>query len=161
MLQEAIHVNRFLVGFGQRLLSEIPDERMTEQPLPGVNHPAWILGHLALTADGVGEMFGGKITLPAEWRTLFGQGTQPSSVRSGYPSKSELLRAFEECHHRLREQVAAAGPELLAQPTTNPRAREAFPTLKELAAFILTGHVGVHLGQLSSWRRMIGLPPTF
>jgi hypothetical protein len=33
--------------------------------------------------------------------------------------------------------------------------------LKELAAFILTGHIGVHLGQLSSWRRMIGLPPTF
>ena len=161
MLQEAINVNEFLVRFGQRLLSEIPDERMTEQPLPGVNHPAWILGHLALTADGVGEMLGGKRTLPAEWSTLFGQGSQPSSVRSGYPSKSELLRAFEECHHRLREQAAAAGPEVLAQPPTSPRAREAFPTFKELAAFILTGHVGVHLGQLSAWRRMIGLPPTF
>jgi hypothetical protein len=161
MLREAIHVNQFLVGFGQRLLSEIPDERMTEQPLPGVNHPAWILGHLALTADGVGEILGGKRTLPAEWSTLFGQGSQPSSVRSGYPSKSELLRAFEECHHRLREQAAAAGPEVLAQPPTNPRAREVFPTLKELATFILTGHVGVHLGQLSAWRRMIGLPPTF
>lgn len=161
MLQEAIHVNRFLVGYGQRLLSEIPDERMTEQPLPGVNHPAWILGHLALTADGVGEMFGGKRTLPAEWSTLFGQGSQPSSVRSGYPSKGELLRAFEECHHRLREQAAVTGPEVLAQPTANPRAREVFPTLKELATFILTGHIGVHLGQLSSWRRMIGLPPMF
>ena len=161
MLLEAIHVNRFLVGFGQRLVSEIPDERMTEQPLPGVNHPAWILGHLALIADGVGETFGGQKTLPAEWSTLFGQGSKPSSVRSNYPSKRELLRAFEECHQRLREQVAAAGPEVLSQPPTNPRAREAFPTLKELAAFILTGHVGVHLGQLSSWRRMIGLPPTF
>ena len=64
MLQEAIHVNQFLVGFGQRLVSEIPDERMTEQPLPGVNHPAWILGHLALTADGVGEMFGGQKHCP-------------------------------------------------------------------------------------------------
>ncbi len=161
MLQEAMHVNQFLVGYGRRLLNEIPDERMTEQPLPGVNHPAWILGHLALTADGVGEMFGGKRTLPAAWSTLFGQASQPSSVRSGYPSQSDLLRAFEECHHRLRERAAAAGPELLAQPTPHPRAREAFPTLKELAAFILTGHIGVHLGQLSSWRRMIGLPPMF
>jgi hypothetical protein len=42
MLQEAINVNQFLVGYGQKLLSEIPDERMTEQPLPGVNHPARI-----------------------------------------------------------------------------------------------------------------------
>lgn len=161
MLQEAIHVNRFLVGFGQRLLSEIPDERMTEQPLPGVNHPAWILGHLALTADHVGEMFGGQATLPAEWRTLVGQGSRPSSARSDYPSKSDLLRAFDECHQRLRDRVAAAGPEVLAQPPTNPRAREAFPTFKELATFILAGHIGLHLGQLSSWRRMIGLPPTF
>jgi len=161
MLQEAISVNQFLVGFGQRLLSEIPDERLTEQPLPGVNHPAWILGHLALTADGVGETLGGQKTLPAEWKTLFGQGSKPSSVRSAYPSKSELLQAFEGYHQRLREQAAAAGPEVLSQPTPNPIARAAFPTLKELAAFILTGHVGVHLGQLSAWRRMIGLPPTF
>jgi hypothetical protein len=69
-----------LVGFGKGLLSEIPDERMTEQPLPGVNHPAWILGHLALTADRVGETFGGQKTLPAEWSTLVGQGSKPSSV---------------------------------------------------------------------------------
>jgi hypothetical protein len=33
--------------------------------------------------------------------------------------------------------------------------------LEELIAFLITGHVGVHLGQLSSWRRMIGLPPLF
>ena len=161
MLLEAIHVNQFLVGFGQQLVREIPDERMTEQPLPGVNHPAWILGHLALTADGVGEAFGGQKTLPPEWRTLLGQGSKPLSLRNNYPSKSELLRAFEECHQRLRERVAAAGPDVLSQPTTNPRARDAFPTWKELAVFILTGHVGVHLGQLSAWRRMIGLPPMF
>ena len=30
---------------------------------------------------------------------------------------------------------------------------------KEMMALVLSGHVGVHLGQLSSWRRMIGLPP--
>src|SRR6516225_3345536 len=113
MLQEAVHVYRFLVGFGQRLVGEISDEWMTEQPLPAVNHPAWILGHLALVAEGVGETFGGRKTLPAEWSTLFGQGSKPSSVRSNYPSKRDLLRAFEECHQRLREQVAAAGPEVL------------------------------------------------
>ena len=161
MLEEALHVNRFLVGVGQHLVNELADERLTEQPLPGVNHPTWILGHLALIADIVGESCGGTRTLPAEWGTLFGQGTQPSSARGGYPSRSELLRAFEESYRRLREQVAAAGPDLLAQPPTSPRARAAFPTFKELATFILTGHVGVHLGQLSAWRRMIGLPPTF
>ena len=28
-------------------------------------------------------------------------------------------------------------------------------------AFLLTGHLGVHLGQLSTWRRMIGMPRLF
>ena len=161
MLDGVIQVNSALIEYCRMLVDDIADERLAEQPVAGVNHPAWILGHLALTADGVGEMFGGQKTLPAEWRTLFGQGSKPSSVRSDYPLKRELLGAFEECHQRLRDQVAAAGPEVFSQPPTNPRAREAFPTLKELAAFILTGHIGVHLGQLSSWRRMIGLPPTF
>jgi hypothetical protein len=29
------------------------------------------------------------------------------------------------------------------------------------AFLMLSGHLGVHLGQLSSWRRMMGLPPLF
>ena len=40
-------------------------------------------------------------------------------------------------------------------------AKDALPTLKDVVAFLLTAHLGVHLGQLSSWRRMIGLPPLF
>src|SRR5437867_10673421 len=108
MLQEAIHVNRFLVGFGQRLVSEIPDERMTAQPLAGVNHPAWILGHLALTADGTLEKLGGQKALPADWATLFAPGSKPSAVRSVYPSKDELLRAVEQSYQQLRQRAATA-----------------------------------------------------
>jgi hypothetical protein len=37
------------------LVGEIADERLAEQPLAGVNHPAWILGHLAWTADRWGS----------------------------------------------------------------------------------------------------------
>jgi hypothetical protein len=48
-------------------------------------------------------------------------------------------------------------PVQLSGPTTHPRTKEALPTLRELVAFMLTGH----MGQLSSGRRMIGLPPRF
>jgi hypothetical protein len=71
------------------------------------------------------------------------------------------MRAVEQSYQLLRQKASAASPEQLAQPPTNPRAKEAFPTLQELVAFLLSGHVGVHLGQLSAWRRMIGLPPLF
>ena len=161
MLDSPTQVNLLLMQYCRALLADIPDERMTEQPVPGVNHPAWVLGHLAWAADGSLGKLGGQSALPAEWPALFGFGSKPSTVRGDYPPKEELLRAVEQSYRQLREKAAAARPEQLAQPTTNPRAKEALPTLREQVAFLLTGHMGVHLGQLSSWRRMIGLPPLF
>ena len=114
-----------------------------------------------MTADGIVEKLGGQKMLPAAWATLFGMGSKPSASRRDYPPKEELARAFEQTYQHLRQKAAAATPEQLAQPTTNPRAKETLPTFRELVAFLLTGHVGVHLGQLSAWRRMIGLPPLF
>ena len=161
MLDSEIKVNQFLLLYCRMLVADIPDERMAEQPLPGVNHPAWILGHLAFSADRARSLLGAAKELPAEWTPLFGPGSQPSSSRSDYPSKDELLRAVEQGFERLRRQVAATTAEQLAQPTTNPHTKDALPTVKEGVAFLLTGHLGVHLGQLSTWRRMIALPPLF
>ncbi len=64
-------------------------------------------------------------------------------------------------NHRLLVDTSGPRPDRLSLPTTSPRAKEVLPTLKEMTAFLLGGHMGVHLGQLSSWRRMIGLPPLF
>src|SRR5262249_25755894 len=82
MLDSATHTNLFLVNYCRSLLAEVPDERMTEQPLPGVNHAAWVLGHLAVVADGAMEKLGGKKTLPPSWPALFATGSKPSATRS-------------------------------------------------------------------------------
>ncbi|MBZ0172257.1 MAG: hypothetical protein K8E66_07760, partial [Phycisphaerales bacterium] len=37
------------------------------------------------------------------------------------------------------------------------RIGEVFPTLSQLTNFILLGHSMMHLGQMSTWRRAIGL----
>jgi hypothetical protein len=161
MLDTAIQVNLFLIGYCRRLVADIADERLAEQPMPGTNHPAWVLGHLAWTADRALELLGATPLLPGEWATLFGRGSTPSNSRAVYASKDELLRAFEAGYEQLRERARSASPEQLSKPTTVALAKETLPTLKELVAFLLSGHMGVHLGQLSSWRRMIGLPPMF
>jgi hypothetical protein len=161
MLDSAIQVNLFLMQYCRMLVGDIADERLAEQPLAGVNHPAWILGHLALTAESALAKLDAQKALPAEWATLFGAGSKPSATRGVYPSKDELLQAAEQVYQQLRQKAATATPEQLSRPTTSPRAKEALPTVKEMVAFVLTGHMGVHLGQLSSWRRMIGLPPMF
>jgi hypothetical protein len=159
MLDSAIQVNKFLLQYGRSLVGDIADERLAEQPTAGVNHPAWILGHLAWAADGALTLLGARKLLPEEWKILFGSGSKLSGSRAAYPSKEELLRALEEGYLQARQKAASASPEQLARPSTSPRAKETLPTFKEMVTFLLTGHMGVHLGQLSSWRRMTGLPP--
>jgi hypothetical protein len=161
MLNGAIQVNVFLMQYCQRLVGDIADLRLAEQPAPGVNHPAWVIGHLAWTADRVLEKLGAPETLAPEWKTLFGRGSTPSSSRAVYASKDELLRALERAYEQLRQKAASLSPEQLAEPTTDPRAKETLPTLNDIVTFVMTGHMGVHLGQISAWRRMIGLPSLF
>jgi hypothetical protein len=161
MLDTAIQVNLFLIGYCRRQIADIPDERMAEQPVASVNHPAWVLGHLAWTADRALEMLGAPALLPAESATLFGRGSTPSNSRAAYPSKDELLKAIDAGYEQLRQRAKLATPEQLSKPTTNPLVKDTLPTLKELLAFLMSGHMGVHVGQISSWRRMIGLPPLF
>jgi hypothetical protein len=52
----------------QRLSADIPDDTMVVQPAPGMNHAAWVLGHLACTADMLGDMLG------SAWRRVQGMG---------------------------------------------------------------------------------------
>jgi hypothetical protein len=161
MLDSAIQANLALMQYCRMLVEDIGDERLADQPVADVNHPAWILGHLAWTADRALEMFGAPPTSPAESATLFGRDSKPSSSRAVYASKDELLGLIEEAYRRLRQTIGSASAEQLARPTTNPRLKDTLPTLKELVPFMMTGHMGIHLGQLSSWRRLIGLPPMF
>ena len=59
-----------------------------------------------------------------------------------------LLKAVEDGFEHLRDQVASATAEQLGQPSTHPRMKNALPTAADGIAFLLTGHLGIHLGQL-------------
>ena len=163
MLDTEIKINLFMVGYCRMMLAEIADERMAEQPLPGVNHPAWILGHLAFSADLALWRLGGEKTLPASWVAQYGPGSQVSPNRSDYPSKDELLQLVETGFEKARELAQAATAEQLSAPSTatNPVMKAALPLTGDAIAFLLTAHLAMHLGQLSTWRRMIGLPALF
>src|SRR5215213_4331238 len=96
MFETEITQNKFLLGYCQNLVRDLPDERMTEQPLPGVNHPAWILGHLANTFDRVNGILGGEKKCDAAWNEKFGGGSKLTSKRGDYPSREDLLAKLLE-----------------------------------------------------------------
>ena len=161
MLSNEIKVNQFLMTYCQLLTADIAEERMTEQPLPDVNHPAWILGHLAFSADVAVGLLSGEKTMSADWLELFKPGSVLRAARDEYAAKAELLKAVEANFQRARDFATFASVEQLGRPNANPRMKEALPTVKNAVSFLLTGHLGIHLGQLSAWRRMIGMAPLF
>ncbi|SFH60417.1 DinB family protein [Planctomicrobium piriforme] len=161
MLELAIKQNKFLLGYTDGLVRDVADERFTEQPLPKVNHPAWILGHLAYAGDGCVGLLGGDKTLSPEWLELFKGGTSLTDVRSNYPSKDELLASLRKRYETAQALAERITPEQAMAPNGHARLKESMPQVQDLASFLLTGHFAVHLGQLSMWRRMIGLPPMF
>jgi len=161
MFQNEISVNRFLLGYAEGLLKDIPDERLAEQPVPGVNHPAWIIGHLTYTAEMSVWLLGGEKVLPEDWAGKFGPDSTLTTLRADYPSKEELLDLFKTRFETAIRLTGTADPAAMAAP--NPRAHLAdrLPTVANMISFLFTGHLGMHLGQLSTWRRLIGIGRLF
>ena len=87
-------------------------------------------------------------------------GAKPLVDRSKYPAKAELLKALEEAHIRLADAVSKATPEALAEPAPE-RMRARFPTVGHTILALMTSHEASHLGQLSAWRRALGMPSVF
>jgi hypothetical protein len=71
-----------------------------------------------------------------------------------------LLQALEDAHARLADAVMKASQEVLNQPTPE-KFRNRFPTVGALLAGLMTSHEASHNGQLSAWRRAMGLPSVF
>ena len=53
-------------GNGVTCLADIEDASLCEQPL-GLNHPAWLLLHVATDADYAASLLGGSGVCPADW----------------------------------------------------------------------------------------------
>src|SRR3954454_20235891 len=102
MFASDLSSNAMLLGYADLLVADIDDSDFTAQPLPGMNHPAWILGHLAIAADGAIGLLGGEKLTSTEWATKFGRDSKPGANRSEYPSKEEIVRVFRESHARVR-----------------------------------------------------------
>jgi hypothetical protein len=149
-----------MLGLCKRQTNDIDDSKLADLPAPGVNHPAWILTHLAICTDFACQLLGQAPKCPREWHQRCGPGSQLSSERSFYASKHDLVAALEAGQARVSEAVGRASEEDLSKLHGVPMAfvRNSFPAVGDLVAHLMTTHTGYHLGQLAIWRRMMGLP---
>ena len=151
----------FTLGHCEMLVADIPEDQMRHQPSPGVNSPAWQIGHLVWASDLLATLLGAEAVLPASYAEQFGMGSDPSKLGDDCPSKDELMAALRDSHERLSAACPNADPQVLASPNPVELIQGPLPTLRDLAIHVMTTHEGMHLGHLSSWRRQMGKPPLF
>ncbi|MCX5659031.1 MAG: DinB family protein [Planctomycetota bacterium] len=163
MYDLAIDNFAFSQSYLHKLVDDVACEQWCAQPVPGrvLNPPAWVVGHLAwVHRNGVAFITGQPNAAPAAWKDLFAPGSKVAVERSAYPTKAELLAAYDASCPVFTAALRDAKPETLAQPAPE-RMRSRFPTIGHLVLGMITSHETVHLGQLSAWRRASGLPSAF
>ena len=159
MLDHVVFTYDFNLTVAKRLVRDLTDEQMCQQPHDVVNHPAWSLGHLASASVGMLKALGHEASLPEGWGEVFKTGGIPSSDPSGYPSKDELLATLASLHDRVTAAVKATDAATLATPHPHEGTRKYFPTIGDMVVFLMTSHEMDHLGQLAAWRRAMRLAP--
>lgn len=156
-------------GYAERLLNGIDPAAFARLARPGgvvvhSNHPAFVFGHLSLYPSRIMQILSlpaGPAEIPAGWEELFKNGAECRDDPEGkiYPPMAEITRTFMNAYRAALAAVAEADDaRLLARNPTPGRLGEIFPTIGGVFAFYLSGHPQSHFGQVSAWRRMMGLP---
>jgi DinB superfamily len=148
---------RYFLALAEAALEGLTDEHRAVEPERGAKTAGWLVGHLVVTGEFARRLCGRSPVVPVEWRRAFNPGTQPSPRGEDYPRMAELRQAFRAVYEDLCAAYPVAGAGLFDAPNPSERTREALPTAGEFVAFILTGHLGYHLGQLVGWRAAAGL----
>lgn len=155
--------------YAERLLTGVSAKQFARLAQPGgvvvrSNHAAFVIGHLALYPPRIVANLNrpaGNAAYPAGYEALFRAGTECRDDPDGtiYPSMDELTSRFFDGYRTAIRAVREAPDDVFLAP--NPaegRMRELFPTIGAALDFYLSGHVQNHLGQISAWRRAMGMP---
>ena len=71
---------------------------------------------------------------------------------------TELLDQLAAQHARVAALLPNATEAQLAAPCRMEMLHRRFSSVGDFIAYIMTGHEGVHVGQLACWRREMGIP---
>lgn len=130
------------------------------------NHPVFVLGHLALyPAQILGLIdrsdLSPSIAVPAAWEEKFKNGAPCQDDPSGtiYPAFSEICAAYFKATDAMLDAVESMDDAILLTPTAHEGYAKIFPVTGPTLIFMLNNHTMMHLGQVSTWRRCMGLPP--
>lgn len=160
VIQGLVYSFRKNMDYASKLVADLNEEQMVMQPPLGdrpANHPAWVLSHLNVYLPIMEALIDG-VEFEDPKTHEFGMLSHPENDRSRYASKESLLGTFLSGHEQVIRKLEAVGPNVLEQETTLERWKPIMPHVGLVLPYLMLNHENTHLGQLSAWRRILGLP---
>jgi DinB superfamily len=166
-----VRTGRRTRGYAEKLLAGISPAQFARLPVVGgvtiqTNHPAFLFGHLSLYPTRLAHIAGlepAPFIVPASWEPLFKAGapclddTHSGHEGATYPPMAELTSTYFQLYDAAFERIENLEDAAFARPNPDERYREFFPTVGTACGALLNNHVAVHMGQISAWRRCMGL----
>ena len=149
-LKDASTITLHLLSYAEPLIRDLTDDQLSLVARNGKT-AGWLIGHLCITGDFIRRKTGRPPLTPKEWGARFAPGSKPSGTPSDYPTVSELRAAFDAVYRDLAIAAPTIPDEVLAAPSPFEPGRARFPTTREFLTWIMTGHLGYHIGQLYGW----------
>jgi len=152
---------RMMVGLADGLIAGVDASKAGTKP-EGVdcNTPVFVLGHLAVYPDMILQILGNpEAEVNERYETLFKHGVECNDDPNNeiYPPLAEVLERFKTRSELAIKAMEEADDDVLAQQNPNENMRERLPTVGAMVMFLVSAHTAFHLGQLSTWRRCMGL----
>lgn len=161
-----------MLAYAEGLLKGVTQETFARKPegksgVVDTNHPAFVFGHLALYPQKICQLVGiddAGTAAPAGYEELFAAGKECQDDPDGtiYPKMDEILAAFNTGYKTAIARIAGLSNEDLAAPhPLDSDFGKRFSSRAAIANFMLGPHPFMHIGQISAWRRCMGLGPVF
>ncbi len=155
---------RLCLRYSEVLLEGVPAERfgkfaVADGKMIESNHGAFIFGHLSLYASEVLKHLGqDAMPIPDGFEALFSKDAKcVDGSEVDLPSQEQITKFYFDAWNQTMEKLRETDDEVLQQPNPSESMGKRFPTIGSMLNFYSTGHMMVHLGQFSAWRRMQGL----
>ncbi len=157
-MNPVLHSFAYCLDFVREQVADIVPAHMTAQPNGIMNHPAWVVGHLTYSCQALGGEIGMPAWLPGSFGERFGTGSIPVVDVKLYEPKEDALAMLDDAENRITTAVKGLSDFDLDRPLPDEEYRLILPTVRHAITQVLVAHPANHIGQLTIWRKAMGLP---
>lgn len=159
MFASLIACNTFMMEYLKLLTEDLSDDDLwPENASTQTGNPAgWILGHLAVSTDYALRLCGQRFQCPKDWHRTFARGTSGNVRPEFVVTVPEFVEKIVSGNEIIQKVCVELSAEMLEKDHNVEFLKNTpLKTNRDVLFHLITTHPGIHLGQLSTWRRIHG-----